>query len=52
MGTINEEHAIQTKIFENLQNYTKDVSEELGKLKALYKEQCERFIDELKDLNA
>ena len=51
MGTINEEHAIQTKIFENLQSYSRDVMDELGKLKSLYKDQCDRFIEELRDLN-
>ena len=51
MGTINEEHAIQTKVFKNLESYTKDVMEEVSKLKITYKDQCDRFIEELRVLN-
>lgn len=37
MGTINEEHAIQTAVFKNLQVYTHEVMDEVSKLKETYK---------------
>ena len=51
MKSINDDHDIQTKIFENMRQHTKDVMEEVTQLKNTYKAQCDAFIDRIKKLN-
>ena len=51
MNGIEEENKIQIKIFDNLQQHSKECMTELSKLKGTYKAQCDVFIAQLSQVN-
>ena len=51
LDAVDGAHNVQSKVFGNLETYSKEVMSELSDLKAVYKDQCDAFIERLSKLN-